>query len=90
MWVRMRSATAIAAGITASWGLVHGIANLLIEDAMGFMAPLDAGQRQAVIDDALERLIGAFELIGAALGLAAGKAECAAIVTGLFEVVGLS
>ncbi|UST52863.1 TetR/AcrR family transcriptional regulator (plasmid) [Comamonadaceae bacterium OTU4NAUVB1] len=55
------SATAIAAGITASWGLVHGIANLLIEDAMGFMAPLDAGQRQAVIDDALERLIGAFE-----------------------------
>lgn len=50
------SGAAVAAGVTASWGLVHGISHLLIEDAMGFLAPLDARQRQAVIDEAIDTL----------------------------------
>ncbi|MGJ7579885.1 TetR/AcrR family transcriptional regulator [Variovorax sp. RHLX14] len=57
------SEATIAAGITASWGLVHGISHLLIEDAIGFLVPLDAGQRQAVIDDAIDRLVAAFDVL---------------------------
>ena len=53
------SEAAVAKGIAASWGLVHGISNLLIEDAMGFLAPLDDARRRTVIDDAIDRLVSA-------------------------------
>lgn len=55
------SEATVASGIAASWGLVHGISHLLIEDAMGFLAPLDGVHRQAVIDEAIHRLVTALD-----------------------------
>ncbi|WAJ29805.1 TetR-like C-terminal domain-containing protein [Antarcticirhabdus aurantiaca] len=45
----------IARAIAAAWGLVHGLAHLLIEGAAGFLQPFPPAEREAIVADAIDR-----------------------------------
>ena len=48
--------TEIARDIAAAWGLVHGLAHLLIEEAAaGFLRPFGEAEREAIVAGAIER-----------------------------------
>jgi AcrR family transcriptional regulator len=46
----------IARDLAGAWGLVHGLAHLLIEEAAGFLQPFPEAEREAIVAGAIERL----------------------------------
>lgn len=46
----------VATAVASSWGLVHGLSHLLIEEAAGFLQPLALSDRLQITDRAIDQL----------------------------------
>lgn len=46
----------VATAVASSWGLVHGLSHLLIEEAAAFLQPFESDARLQIVDRAIDQL----------------------------------